>query len=222
MAGRLAAYVPSAPGQAVRVTLRRPPPLDTPIEVEPGPGGAVTAVVAGSLVAQAQPTPLDAPAVEPVPYHVAQQTARGFAGLRAHPFPTCFTCGTARSAPDGLALRPGLVSGRPATTAAAWRPAPVQASDGGRVPAELVWAALDCPGGWTLDLVGRPAVLGQITARVDTRPAADQPCVVMGALLGREGRRAFTATTLYDADGGILARAHAVWFEVDPATFAAR
>ncbi len=65
-------------------------------------------------------------------------------------------------------------------------------------------------------------VLGRMTARVDALPHVDDTCVVMGQLLGRDGRKAFTATTLYDGDGRVLARAKAVWIEVDPAAIAPR
>ena len=79
------------------------------------------------------------------------------------------------------------------------------------------WAtALDCPGGWTLDIVGRPAVLGRITAQVDALPAVGEPCVVMGRLLRRSGRKGISATTVYDGDGRVLGRAEAVWIEIDP------
>ena len=80
----------------------------------------------------------------------------------------------------------------------------------------MVWAALDCPGGWTLDIVGRPAVLGRITAQVDALPRVGEPCVVMGRLLRRSGRKGFSATTVYDGDGRVLGRAESVWIEIDP------
>jgi hypothetical protein len=192
----------------VQVTLRRPPPLGRPIDVAAG-ADAVAARVDGAVVAEAVGARLDIDPIEPVSYARASEAALGYRGLATHPFPTCFACGTARSAPDGLALRPGAVPGRADVTAAPWSPDPAHASADGRVPDEIVWAALDCPGGWTVDLTGRPAVLGRITASVDASPGAGDRCVVMGSLLGLEGRKAYTATTLYDSDGRVLARAHA-------------
>ena len=44
--------------------------------------------------------------------------------------------------------------------------------------------------------------------------------MVMGLLLGEQGRKTFTTTTLYDSDGRVVARAEHVWFAVDPSTFA--
>ncbi len=42
----------------------------------------------------------------------------------------------------------------------------------------------------------------------------------MGQLLGREGRKAFTATTVYGSDGVVLGAARSTWFTVDPRVFA--
>jgi hypothetical protein len=214
-AGRLAAYLdPVAP---VVVTLRQPPPLDAQVDVADTADGGVRATFGGALVADARRCDDDLDPVESVELATAEAAAKGYLGDLAHPFPTCFSCGPARSVPDALGLRPGPVPGLDHTTAAPWTPSPVIATDAGRVPPELVWAALDCPGGWTLDLVGRPAVLGRITAVVDALPEAGEPCVVTGRLVSKEGRKARALTTLYDGDGRVLARASSVWIEVDPA-----
>ena len=65
----------------------------------------------------------------------------------------------------------------------------------------VTWASLDCVGGWSEDLAGRPCVLGRMTARLDALPVVGEPHVVVGRHLGRDGRKSFTASTLYDADG---------------------
>ncbi len=62
-------------------------------------------------------------------------------------------------------------------------------------------------------------VLGRMTARVDALPVVGEPHVVAGARLGREGRKTFTASTFYDADGRVVATAQHVWIAVDPAAF---
>ena len=43
--------------------------------------------------------------------------------------------------------------------------------------------------------------------------------VVVGPARGREGRKPFTAATLYDADGRVVATAEHIWITVDPAAF---
>ena len=66
-------------------------------------------------------------------------------------------------------------------------------------------------------------VLGRMTAVVDTLPLVGEPHVVMGQALGQlrgtDGRKTFTASTLYDPDGRIVGRAEHVWVAVDPTTF---
>jgi hypothetical protein len=148
----------------------------------------------------------------------------GYGGLRKHPFPRCFVCGPERAEGDGLRIFPGPVGeGR---VASAWTPheSLAEASDlldpgVQRVSLGTTWAALDCVGGWSTDLEGRPAVLGQIAARVDALPVVGEPHVVVGAELAVEGRKTFTASTVYDSDGRIVARARHIWIAVDPAAF---
>ena len=192
-AGRLAAYVGAA---AVEVTLRRPPPLDVDLRVDASGGGA-RLLDGDLLVAEAVPATVD---VEPgVPVSVEAAAATVFPGRDAHPFPTCFVCGTGR--PDGLGVHPGpLGDGRVAST---WTP---ESDD-----PVLVWAALDCPGGWATDLSGRPLVLGRIAVQrhCDVRPG--EPHVVVGWTTGGEGRKVHTATALHAADGTLLARSRSTW-----------
>lgn len=223
--GRVAVHVPSH--GAVEVTLRTPPPLDRELGLERH-GDAARLLDSDTLVAQAEPGDLDVDVVEPVSHEQARRVADRYAGLDEHPFPDCFVCGTSRAASDGMGLRPGRLDDRPDTVAAAWVPhrsltagdgvstTGVHPVDSEEIPEEFVWAALDCPGGWSVDLAGRPMVLGRMTAQVDALPSVGDRCVVMGRVLGQEGRKAFTTTTLYDGDGRVLARAHAVWLAVDP------
>ncbi|TDQ53369.1 hypothetical protein [Actinorugispora endophytica] len=207
VSGRLAAYV-GAP--AVRVRLRTPPPLETPMAVRREPDGGVRLELGDTQVAEAGPAPGPGERVEPVAPGLAERAQAGFRGRAGHPFPACFVCGPDRVAGDGLRLFAGPVATDPtgATVACSWTPAP------GDTGPETVWAALDCPGGWSSDITGRPMLLGQMTAAVRALPEADHRYVVVGRLLGAQGRKVFTASTLYDADGTELARAEAVWITI--------
>lgn len=192
-AGRLAAYVGAS---AVEVTLRRPPPLGVDLRVDAAQGTA--RLYDGEvLVAEAAPATVE---VTPGPaVTVEQAAATAYAGLVDHPFPTCFVCGTERD--DGLGLRPGpLGDGRVACT---WTP-----DDDDPV---MVWAALDCPGGWSADLPGRPMVLGRIALQRTGAVVPGEPHVVVGWTTGAEGRKTHTATALHAPDGSVLAIARATW-----------
>ena len=198
LAGRLDA-------DAVRVSLRRPPPLDTamPVTVD---GAVATATHDGAVVAQAEvgarPRPVPA-----VPAEVARATT--FPEDVPHAFPTCFVCGPTRAVGDGLRILPGpLQDGRWATV---WTPA----ADDGAVP--VAWASVDCVGGWAGGFGGRTMVLAAMTATVDVLPDPGAEHVVVGELRRREGRKAWTAASLYTPEGGLAVSAEHLWVEVDPA-----
>lgn len=220
-AGALAALLlpPEASARPVSVRLHRPPPLDVPMSVEVADDTA-TARIDGDVVLTAAVATEEAlgPDLPAVDLETATAATVRYAGRQDHPFPTCFVCGTQRS--DGLRLEPGHLLFREEMTACPWTPPEDLDAGDGRVALPVVWAALDCPGGWSADLVGRPMVLGTITAAVPERPRVGEPCVVVGTVLGRSGRRTLTATALRRAaDGALLARAAHIWVEVDPTAF---
>ncbi len=200
------------PGSVPKVTLRMPPPLEKDLEL-----GAGRLTDGDALVAEAVPVDSEFLAdatIDPVLPEEARAAEAAYRGLQDHPFPTCFVCGPANQ--NGLRLKPGPIGG--GRTACTWTPAADLTTDG-LVDEVFLWAALDCPGGWTIDLEGRPSVLGQLTACIDARPEAGEECVALGRYLGEDGRKTFTASTLYDADGRVLARAKHTWITVDPAAF---
>ncbi|HSX22115.1 MAG TPA: hypothetical protein VLE97_04990 [Gaiellaceae bacterium] len=188
------------------MTLRIPPPLDTPLRVEHE--GAVVRVLDGErLIAEAQPAELDLELPEAPTYEEAVRLASAQPDDPDHPFPTCFACGPARAEGDGLRLRPTPVGdGR---VVAPWKPF--------AAARELVWAALDCPGAFAVNPGGARGVslLGRLTARIDEIPAAGDECVVVAWPLGGEGRRLFAGTAVF-RDGRPLAYARAIWFLIDP------
>lgn len=202
-AGSVAAVLAAERTGAV-VTLRIPPPLDTPMLVR-RTGPAVAVLAGEQLVAEAEPATLDEEAVPPVPYDKAVTAATAYPGFAEHPFPTCYVCGPQRTARDGLRIFPGpLPDGR---TAAVW----TVPDD---VTAVTLWAALDCPGGWAIITPGRPYVLGRMTGRVWAVPAPGTRCVVTGAMGEVEGRKALARSALYGEDGTLLAQARSTWIAI--------
>jgi hypothetical protein len=204
MCGAIAELVET---DVVEVTLRTPPPLDVAMAVE-REGDGVRVLHDGELVAEARPGVLD---LEPPPtpgFAEAKRLSDARGDDPDHPFPGCFVCGP-RS--DGLRLRPApLGDGR---LVAPWLVAPDFAAK------RFVWAALDCPGGWAVQLDGSRgiSVLGRLTARIDSVPQAGDECVVVGwPLRPAEGRKRHAGTALFREDT-LLALGRAVWFEMDDA-----
>ena len=222
-AGALAELaVPAGPGPVVTVSLRRPPPLDTPMPVSVL-DGVTTAHHDDHVVATAAVEPADREltVVEAVPAELARAAEASYPGHRSHPFPTCFVCGTGRAPGDGMRIFPGPVDDQDgaARSAATWTP-DEGVSDGSHVTLPATWAALDCVGGWAGGFEERPMVLARMSAQVDALPRTGEEHVVVGLVLGAEGRKTWTAATVHDPDGRVVARAEHLWIRVDPADFA--
>lgn len=213
-AGLVASQLAVPAGHTVQVTLRTPPPLDTPLRlVRTGEGLAV--YDGEALVAEAEPVRVDEEPAPPVGYEPAVTAAAAYPGFADHPFPSCYVCGPQRAPGDGLRIFPGPLPG--GFTAAPWS-VPDDASP------VTVWAALDCPGGWAIISPGRPYVLGRMAATLHRPPPqAGTECVVTGQAVatgGRAGsgggtaRKAQVKTALYGPDGALLAQASATWIAI--------
>ncbi len=187
---------PRRDAEPVEVTLRRPPPLETPLTLDTGE----VRDPAGRLVAEVTTVAPFDPVAEPVDLATARAAAADYPGLVNHPFPGCYVCGPQHA--DGLRIFPGPLSdGR---TAAPFR-APEEAD------VVTTWAALDCPGGWSVIAPGRPYLLGRMSAVVLATPHPDDECVVTGVLAGVQGRKAEVHSSLFAPDGSLLGYARATW-----------
>ncbi|GAA2736449.1 hypothetical protein [Actinocorallia aurantiaca] len=192
------------------VTLHVPPPLGVPLEVERG-ARRTHVLHCGEPVATVAAAADLGPVVPAVGARAAEAAHAGFAGRAFHPFPSCFVCGLDRA--DGLNLTPGPVPDAPGTVACVWRPDSSVAGPDGMVRPEVVWAALDCPGGWTGDPARQARVLGRMAARIGARPSAGDVCVLVARSEPVRGRTVTSHTALY-RDGALLASATAIWIAV--------
>ncbi len=214
--GRIAAYV----DDPVTVTLRRPPPLATPMTVERDGESSVRLLHGRTLIAEAA-SPPGSPAPE-IPGPVSMAEAHAVAGRARYYtdplFPGCFVCGMDREPGDGLRIFPGPLAGRP-MWAAPWTPDPSVTDAGGRVRPEVVWAALDCPGGIAAAEAGGLAqdtaiLLGRMTASLAALPAAGDQCLVIAWPGGADGRKLLAESALLGPGGTVLAAATTVWLTV--------
>lgn len=185
-----------AAGREAEVTLRLPPPLETPLTRD---GEHVLA--GNDLVADVRDGRVD---LEPHPAVSWEAAVAAQSPDLGSPFPHCFVCGHARG-DDGLHIHAGPVDG------GELHAAPWVVSD---VGPEFVWAALDCPGAYATGALGRGAVvLGRLTARVDRVPELGERCVVVAWPLGSDGRKHGAGTALYTDSGELLGLARALWIE---------
>jgi hypothetical protein len=197
----------------VEVTLRKPPPLDRPLDLSTQ-GSTLELRDGAELVAEARPAELELDVPDAPAFERAAELSRRYVGFEAHPFPTCFVCGPDRAAGDGLRIFAGRDrAGEP--VCAPWIPDASLADDDGVVRREFVCAALDCPGyfgGFGPDYPA--ALLGRITVAIHDAVRAGDACVVLGWSLGREGRKLHAATALFGPDGRPRARARQTWLVV--------
>lgn len=216
--GRLAAFI-DGPAE---VTLRKPPPLNTEMQVVEEAGGTVSLFSDGVLVASAvrsvmPPVELVAPSLE----EAAAASGRTFDACM-HKLPMCYVCGPDRAPGDGLRIFCGPLD--PAdrdwsgTVAAPWMPEQYMAADDGRISAEYVWAALDCP---TAFACGSPEgfptiLLGRQAVTILERPTPGETCTIAARHTGRDGRKYRAEAALFSASAAPLAYCRTTWIEVRP------
>jgi hypothetical protein len=201
---------------AAEVTLRMPPPLDTPLVIENQDGDAIVATHHGKIVIEARPTTIDAVVPPSVSLADAEKAASNYEGFDNHAFPACFVCGPERPEGDGLRIFPGAL-GTDGACAAPWIPTASVADSDGMVRPEVVWAALDCPTGWATYYAapdGDLALLGRLTARILLPIEAGTTYVCAAWASGSEGRKHFATGAVISPEGTIHAASHAVWVEL--------
>lgn len=201
------------------MTLRSPPPLETPLTVTRGGvrEEAPASLHAGErLIAEARPLPLELALPAPPSFEQATEAGASYPGYVQHPYPECFVCGPGRAEGDGLRLFPGPLQGR-THAACSFRPSAELCDREGELLPRFVWAALDCPSWWghaSFSPQREPILLGRIHACVVARPRAAEACVVLGWSIAREGRRIVCGSALHGERGRVLGYARATWIEL--------
>ncbi len=211
--GYVCGVVAGLVGGTAEVTLRRPPPLDRPLQVARLNDGAVALRDGEAVIAEAEPASVEIDIPEPVGFSDAEEAARSYVGFRHHPFPTCFVCGPKREEGDGLRIFPGPVAGRD-IVAAPWTPDASLADKNGQVRSEIVWAALDCPSGFAVTTFETVAVLGRLAAKLIAPVRPGERCVLTGWPLGEDGRKLYSGTALFSHSGELRAVARATWVRI--------
>lgn len=198
--------------------LHAPPPLETVLDIRVGDGAAE--LYHGSrLIAEARPTRLNLPQPECPTDQEVQAAGRRYHGFEQTYFPECFVCGKWRKEGDGLRIFTGPLDGVD-SVAGPWIPHPGFASGDGTMPAEIIWAALDCPGAWAArPSLDRALVLGEMSACLKGSVAAGELCTLMGWQLEQQGRKHLVATALFNNRQRLIALAQATWLEIPPENF---
>lgn len=207
------------------VTLRLPPPIERPLSVQSGDGDKVVLFDGDLLVAEAIPSDVDFEVPKPPTFEEALSASERTIDLSQHGLPTCFVCGPDRDHGDGLRLFSGPLDPDDIKwdheLAVAWIPTADLADKDGLVAPEVIWAALDCPTGFTGyggSYTQTPRLLGRMATTIERQPTAGERCTIVAWAEHEEGRKLFSVSVLYGEDGEPLARARATWIAVDLAT----
>lgn len=196
----------------VQVKLLLPPPLDTELKLEVGVDRA-TLFYQSTPIAQAQSAALDLQIPEPLTIAQAQSASAKYIPAKDHLLPTCFVCGPLRKPEDGLNIFTGPTD-TPNKVAAVWQPFAELADENGVISKEYIWAALDCPGYFSINNYKKVALLGSMTASIKRPVLVDQSYVVQGWLIESEGRKHFTGTAIFDERGELFAASSQVWIQL--------
>ncbi|SDJ20687.1 hypothetical protein SAMN05421874_10162 [Nonomuraea maritima] len=192
---------------AVEVTLHAPSPLETELRLE-HLANSVSLSHGDQLLVEAIPVAEDLEGPGFVPFNDAAKAEAGFLGLQVHPFAECFACGL-REPGDGLRIFPGRVEGTD-LVAAGWRvPFTVTGDDG--VPASIVGAVLDCITGWAHFGPGETALLGRLALQIHRPVFPGGRYSVVARPTGRDGRKMYGQSAIYEVDGTLVAAGRATW-----------
>ena len=212
--GRVAALI----GDTAEITLRAPPPLDTPLRVERA-DGVVRLLHGEQLIAEGRPATLELEVPAPPSREEALAAGARFSGLKHHPYATCFVCGPHRHERDGLRIFCG--PWKDGQVAGTWTPDATLDDGRGFVAPEFLWSAIDCPGSWSVigrddpdapaGFVSPGALLGRLTGRIVRPLRVGEPCTVLGWFLGGEGRKYHVGTAIHASDGTLVAYSKGTW-----------
>lgn len=219
--GRLARHIPGA----AEVTLRAPPPLDTPLDAVAIDDGTWELRDVAKIVAIGRAASVELARIETASFDEAC-AAELLTPVKPHehPLPTCFVCGPARAKGDGLRIFAGPLGrhARNAVLAASWTPDANLAAEDGLIASEFLWSALDCPTGYACNYNQEsdsfdqaPLLLGRMSTRIEARPRPGDRCVITAWPTGRDGRKRTAEAAAHDEAGRLLAVARATWIAVE-------
>lgn len=195
------------------ITLRAPPPLETPMALSAVDGGydlmlddqLIGSVRPGAYSVNVPPKPADADILEALP---------NYPGAKNSPIPHCFVCGVKGKVGEALRVFASPVEGHD-LVAANWVPDEGLAGEDGYLPERYVFAALDCPGAYAFYEESEGSMLlGRIVGEVTGRVRAGDKCTVLAWREGAEGRKAWAGSAVLGPDDQVVASAYATWIRV--------
>ena len=203
-----------APGLRA-LTILKPIPLERELTVRIS-SGRVTVFDRDEEIgnSEVRGAPLVVTIPGPVSLGEAREAGTRFPGFTRRVVPECFGCGDERAPGDGLRVFTGEVRARvngEKQLAGVWEPDGSSLDGDGFVRPEVVWAVLDCPGGWAIP--GQCSTLA-LQVEILERVPGDRPLIVRGwvqqAIDDKRTSR-YAGSALLDEAGRVLALGGAIW-----------
>jgi hypothetical protein len=195
------------------ITLRSPPPLETPMDLNRIDGG-YDLMCDGVLVGSVRPGEFELTIPAKPPIESIAAALPNYPGAKNSPIPHCFVCGVKGKVGEALRVFASPVEGHK-MVAANWTPDDGLADPDGFLPECFVFAALDCPGAYAFyDDSEGSMLLGRIVGHVTGRVRAGDQCTVMAWREGAEGRKAWAGSAVLGPDDQVVASAYATWIRV--------
>jgi len=194
------------------VTLREPPFINTPMTVK-REHDRVVLYNKDVLIAEAKPSEMDLTPPNPPTFEAAAISTMKEEDFPYHYALNCFVCGRKRAVGDGLRIFPGPVKGEN-YVAGTWIPDSSLSDEAGYIKNEILWAALDCPGGWAIvHEKNRAVILGRLAVQILGKIRPGEECIALGWTLSEEGKKFHSGSAIYSARGQLYAKGKATWFE---------
>ncbi|MFG2140228.1 PaaI family thioesterase [Streptomyces sp. NPDC048650] len=130
----------------------------------------------------------------------------------------CFGCGGDRTPGQGLRQTFSLLPEQ-SLVAATWTPDPELGPGGDELPAEHVWGALDCPGGWACRLFSaapHETVTAHLATTVTKPVVLGEEHITFGWVISKAGRKHMVGSAIATRDGELCARSTALWLTLPP------
>lgn len=213
VAGLLAAR---SGNRTTRVDFRRVVAVDAPVRFTlPENGRTALTAPDGTVLVEATPSFLTRAAPPAPTWAEAEAVTRVASTTPKRALTDCYGCGAACEPGRGLRLFPWGLRDRN-MMAAAWTPDAGLADSTGELPPEVVWSALDCPGGITAFhymRMGQGAFTASLTATQFEPVYAGVDYISHAWPVQQDGRKYSVGVALSTRDGGLCALAEALWIE---------
>ncbi|XDD49649.1 hypothetical protein AB3N59_14790 [Leptospira sp. WS92.C1] len=201
------------------VKIKAPVPLNSELQVNFDPDfySALIDISSGVVAVEAEPAPdfkLDLP--KPMSQEIIMQASKDYLGFIKHPFPSCFVCGPERKDKDGMRIFSGKVTDQPGFKhlhGANWDPWRELGDESGFVRKEIVWAALDCPGGFAVSTEDpQMIVLVKLTGRILSSIRVEESYRILSWEIHRNRRARTAGTAIFQSQDDVcVAYSEGVW-----------